>query len=124
MATDLTYGFVTIHEEDGVLIVGFASAEFGAQHYLMFQRYVESEDEEEEIYLERDGQEQAVYSGIERFLLSRQNAFLWLSSETAHAIGTEREIRLQFSASDEQFQQLQVGLERLFAGQSVFEVSL
>ena len=125
MITSLQYGFVASSEENGVLTVGFADAQFETQEYLLFQRFVDPEeidDDEDGVYVERDGQQYGTYGGIEKFVLSRQDAQLFLIAETAQSLGTEQEISISFSATDEQFEQLKTDFELIFAGEVEFEV--
>src|SRR5689334_2072576 len=124
MATTLTYNFVASDEENGVLTVGFADAEFDTQEYLLFQNWLdpEAEGEDDEIYVERNDQSQGTFGGVERLILSRNHAFLLLNPETAKVINTEQEVNILFSATEERFQQLKAGLEIVFAGKSSLEV--
>lgn len=123
MTTTLKYGFVSSFEENGVLTVGFADNQFKTQEYLLFQNWQDGETEGDEIYIERDGQQQGTYGGIERFTLSRDRALMQLSSETAKVIRTEQEVTILFFATDEQFQQFKEALEIVFAGKQIFEVN-
>ncbi|HLM59961.1 MAG TPA: Imm10 family immunity protein [Pyrinomonadaceae bacterium] len=127
MATVLQYNFVASSEENGVLTVGFADAQFDTQEYLLFQRIVDWEefrsDDDDEVYVERDGQQYGTYGGIEKFVLSRNDALLLLIAETAEALDTEQEVSIAFSATDEQFEKLKTDFGRVFAGEVDFELS-
>jgi len=124
--TVLQYNFVPSSEENGVLTVGFADTQGDTQEYLMFQKFVDPEeagdDDDSGIYIERDGQQYGTYGGIEKFVLSRNNALLSLPAETAQMLDTEQEVSITFSATDEQFKQLKTDFERVFAGEVEFEV--
>jgi hypothetical protein len=76
MATTLQYNFAASSEENGVLTVGFADAQFDTREYLLFQRIVDWEefgsDDDDEVYVERDGQQYGTYGGIKKFVLSRK----------------------------------------------------
>ena len=124
MATTLRYNFVGSAEENGVLTVGFADDQSEPQEYLMFQNWLDASEvgEDDEIYIERDGQQHGTYGGIERLVLSRDQALMWLSPETAKAINTEQEVTIIFSATDKQFQQLKADLEHVFAGTQSLEL--
>ena len=125
MTTDLQYNFVASSEENGVLTVGFADAQLDTQEYLLFQRFVDPEElggDDDEIYVERDGQQYGTYGGIERFVLSRKDALLSLTAETAQVLDTEQEVTVAFSATDKQFERLKTDFERVFAGEVEFEV--
>jgi hypothetical protein len=116
MATTLHYNFATVNQEDGVQTVGFADDQFAPSQYLLFQRSLDKdlEGETDEIYIERNGQSQGIYGGVERLVLSRDHAFLLFSSETAVAIGTEQEVNILFSVTDEEYQWLKAELEVIF----------
>jgi|GEM_PF-5594920 len=125
MSTALQYNFVDCVEENGVLTVGFADAQFDAQGYLMFQRFVDPEEKDEAdggVYVERDGQQYGTYGGIEKFVLSRRDAQLLLSAEAARFLDTEQIVAIAFTATDEQFEQLKANFERVFADEIGFEV--
>jgi hypothetical protein len=125
MTTALQYNFVSSAEENGVLTVGFADAQFDTQKYLMFQRFVDSEElgnENDEIYIERDGQQYGIYGGIEKFVLSRKEALLLLAADTAQALDTGQQVKIFFTATDEQFEQLKTDFDRVFVGEVDFEV--
>jgi hypothetical protein len=123
MATTLQYNFVACNEENDVLTVGFADHQFETKEYLLLQNWsVEMEDEDDEIYIERDDQSQGTYGGIERFTLARDHARLLLGSKTAEVLHTEQEVYISFSATDEQFQQLKTGLTIIFAGREGLEL--
>lgn len=126
MTTILKYNFVNSDEENGVLTAGFADEQFDTKEYLLFQNWIdaEAEGEEDEIYMERDGQSQGTYEGINKFILFRDNALLSLSAEAAQILDTEQEISILFSATDDEFQKLKKGLEIIFANRSNFEVRL
>ena len=125
MATTLKYNFVASDEENGVQTVGFVDDQFNTQQYLIFQNWLdaEAEGEDDEIYIERNDQSQGIYGGVERLILARDHALLLLSSETATVINTEEEVKILFSVTDEQFQQLKMGLEIVFTDKQGLELS-
>ena len=82
----------------------------------------EIEDEDEGVYVERDGQQYGTYGGIEKFVLSCKDALLLLTAKTAQALDTEQKITIAFTATDEQFEQLKTDFERVFADEVDFEV--
>ena len=122
--TVLQYNFVPSSEENGVLTVGFADTQQDTQEYLMFQKFVDPEeaDDDDGVYVERDGQQYGTYGGIEKFVLSRNNVLLSLTEKTAQSLDVEPEVSIAFSATDEQFEQLKTDFERVFAGEVEFEV--
>lgn len=78
MPTILHYNFIGSHEEYEVLTVGFSDAQFNTQEYLWFQKSLDPE-EDGEIYIEKDGQLQGAYGGIEKLVLSREkHLFIYL----------------------------------------------
>jgi hypothetical protein len=127
MATTLQYNFAASSEENGVLTVGFADAQFDTREYLLFQRIVDWEefgsDDDDEVYVERDGQQYGTYGGIKKFVLSRNEALLLLTAKTAEALDTERQVTVVFSATDEQFEKLKTDFGRVFAGEVDFELT-
>lgn len=125
MTNTLQYNFVASAEENGVLTVGFADAQFDTQEYLMFQKFVdpeEIENDDDGVYIERDGQQYGTYGGIEKFVLSRNNVLLKLTAKTAQTLDLELEVSIAFSATDEQFDKLKTDFERVFSGEVNFEV--
>jgi hypothetical protein len=126
MATTLQLNSVSSGEENGVLTIGFANDQSDPLEYLLFQRIVDWEefgsDDDDEVYVERDGQQYGTYSGIEKFVLFRNNALIMLSAETAQALETEQELRVAFSATDKEFEQIKTDFERVFAGEVDFEI--
>ena len=122
--TIFKYNFVSSSEEHGVLTVGFADSQFNTQNYLLFQSSIDADESEDnnEIYVERNGQQYGVYGGVEKFILSRNEAHLALTRETAKHLDTEREVVVIFFATDKQFLQLKVDLNRVFSGNVDFEI--
>lgn len=121
MSTTLHYNFIGSHEEYEVLTVGFSDAQFNTQEYLWFQKSLDPE-EDDEIYIEKDGQHQGTYGGVERVILSREESSLFLSEKTAQILNIEREIIISFSATDKQFAQFQSDLKRVFEGRQSLEI--
>ncbi|MGI8543931.1 MAG: Imm10 family immunity protein [Aridibacter sp.] len=113
---------MSVTDDDDVLIIGFADAQFDTQHYLMFQRSLDEDESDEEIYIERDGQHQCIYGGIEKLMLFRNKALLNLNLETSGRLSVEQEVIVNFSVSDEKFIELVSGFEQLFSGKEILEI--
>lgn len=122
MNTILEYNFVSVTYDDDVLIVGFADAQFDTQHYLMFQRSLDEDEFEEDVYVERDGQNQSTYGGIEKLILFRNKALFNFNLKTSQWLNLEQEVMINFSISDEKFKQLKIGFEQLCAGKEILEI--
>lgn len=122
MNTILEYNFVSVTYDDDVLIVGFADAQFDTQHYLMFQRSLDEDEFNEDVYVERDGQNQSTYGGIEKLILYRKKALFNFKLKTSQWLNLEQEVMINFSISDEKFNQLKIGFEKIFAGKKILEI--
>jgi len=121
MTTRLQYHFVASDEDNDVLTVGLADSQFDTKEYLWFQRYLDP-DEDDGVYIERDGQQYGTCGGIEKLVLSRDKIELYLSETTAEILDTEQEVEISFSATDEQFENFRAELKRVFEGDSTFEI--
>ncbi len=122
MNTILEYNFVSVAIDNGVLIVGFADAQFDTQSYLVFQRSLDENESDEDVYVERDEQGQSNYGGIEKFILLRDKAIMKLNLETSEWLAVEQEVTIKFSVSDEIFKELLSGFDRLFFGKEILEI--
>lgn len=121
MPTNLQYHFVASDEDNDVLTVGLADSQFDTKEYLWFQRYLDP-DEDDGVYIERNGQEYGTYGGIEKLVLFRDKIELSLSATTAKILDTEQVIEINFSATDEQFENFRAELKRVFDGERVLEI--
>jgi hypothetical protein len=122
MPTKLQYHFVASDEAYEVLTVGLADSQFDTREYLWFQRSLDS-DEDEGIYIERNGQQYGTYGGIEKLVLSRDKIKLRLSKKTAEILETDQEVLITFSSTNEQFEKFQDDLKRVFESESILEVN-
>jgi hypothetical protein len=76
----LQLDFVAVTETDGVLIVGFADDPVETIAYFVIQRAKPPTDDE--VYVERDGQEYSGYGRVRRWTLTRCCGFrkVWLGA--------------------------------------------
>lgn len=108
-------------DEDEYWLVGFADEKFETKQYLMLQRGYFDDDEQDikngsnTYYVERDGQNQCIYGGIERFELYRDRLLVQFTKAGQQRLNaTAMDISFKLTAS--KFDKLKNRLERVFAG--------
>lgn len=114
MIPALQLDFVAVTETDGVLIVGFADDPFETTAYFLLQRAEPPTDDE--VYVERDGQEYSGYGRVRRWTLTRCQLELELDESLACRLELPNAFAVRFQCDDAAFEQLGAALSRVFSG--------
>jgi immunity protein 10 of polymorphic toxin system len=111
----LKAGVVRVEEMDGTLVVGFADREFDTSQYFMFQRKVDSGDDDG-VYLVHTSQAYGTYGEVSFCSLSSNRIEVTVDATTAENLGTEATFAVEFSCDQESLVRLRSGLERILRG--------
>lgn len=109
-----------IDEDNDFVEVAFADSEYNCQEYLVLQRQLSFDDEQDKafgfdkIYIERNDQGCATYGEIEQFVLKNNSVEITLTPKTAEALSIDREIVVEFSVNPSVFSTLKEHVKKLF----------
>jgi Immunity protein 10 len=116
---------VSIEEDAGAWLVGFAESEFGARRYLRLHRAKSPPAQDVELGLngyqvEVDDPNQSCHGGIARFELFHDRAVVAFDDEAAAVLGHRPAIVIAFALRAKQLDQLRAGLARIFEDDDCF----
>lgn len=112
---------VVVTDEESYLLIGFADDHNDTHEYLRFQRAHEYDEQDirlgmNDVYIEYMDQSRSAYGGIARIELHRDRLALALDRNTAAKLGVDGELEIIFGLDGERFNELRVGLTRVFQG--------
>jgi len=90
-------------DENDVIMVGFADAEFETKDYILFQKLLVCDEQDKErgfdkVHIIFCEQTQSVYGNILKFVLKKGLVKVTLDSKTAKAINTDERLEIVFPA--------------------------
>jgi hypothetical protein len=107
--------------DDGFVLVGFADEQNGRyRESLHFQRAREFDQQDlslgmDNVYVERNGQSQGGYGGVERVELHTDRVRVVIGEKLARDLG-ETDFDIHLSLSPVEFERLREGLRSVFSG--------
>jgi len=127
MSTTFDARCIIVSDEEAFLLIGLADQEDGTQAYVTLQREHEPGEQEialglDGVYIERDDQVQAIYDGVEAIRLTPSLVCFTLSPTGAHALGTETELHVGITPTDNELEMLRDGLRRMCAGKVTLQI--
>jgi hypothetical protein len=116
---------VSVEEDSGGWLVGFADSEFGARRYLRLHRAKSPHAQDVELgldgyHVEVDDPSQSCHGGIAGFELFRDRAVVAFDADAAAVLGDRKAIVVTFALRAKQLDQLRACLARIFKDDECF----
>jgi hypothetical protein len=122
---EFTAASVAIEEDEDLLRVRFADAEFNARRYLVLERAKTADPGDAELGLdvysvELNDPANACYGGVELFELARDHAAVTFEDGALPGLGDTATVVIRFALRGRQYDQLRSALARIFDGEACF----
>lgn len=118
---------VTVQNDNGVVMVGFADDEFETTEYLLFQRTLEPDAQDcelgqDKIHVQLDSPDQSGYGGVERIQLVGSTVTVDLNPAMSELLGTAT-IEVNLTEASVDYEVLKEHLSLVVGDEPILQVS-
>ena len=119
---------VAVEDMEDFWLVGFADEPYNTREYLTLQRSYEDDEQDVRLgmntyYVERNGQGQSCYGGIERFEFHRDRIKVKFNDSGRRDLGVD-EMEITFRPDGRRFGKLKRRLEHVFSGSGCLRIEV